>query len=224
MSPVLTAIVESLPIAVGLLLAAAPTVIIAVVLVMKRPAVVTWAFVGGWLLGLTVVGCVVIGVADSITLSDEPAWWASSAKMALGVLLGALAVRKWLARPRAGEYPEVPKWLTMMEAITPWKAFVLGLVSAAVNPKNLVIVVSGATVIADATPRPHEQLIALLIFVLVASIGIAAPGVATLVLGQRARPLLETADTWLIANNATIMSAVLAVLALILIGNGISDL
>ena len=48
MQQVLGAIGQSLPVAVGLLLAAAPMVILAVVLVTKRPLSLSYAFLGGW--------------------------------------------------------------------------------------------------------------------------------------------------------------------------------
>jgi len=97
----LAGIGQSLPIAVGLLLAAMPMVIIAVLLVVKRPARVTGTFVAGWMLGLAAAGGLVLLVADLVTLAAEPAAWASWVKIGLGVLLAGLAMRKWQAR-RAG--------------------------------------------------------------------------------------------------------------------------
>ena len=213
-----------MPIAVGLLLAATPMVIIAVLLVIKRPAKVMGAFLVGWMLGLTVVGGVVILVADLVTLATEPAWWASCIKIALGVLLIVLAVRKWRARPGDGDEPKVPKWMAAADTMTAGKAFVVALLLAAANPKHLVMVVAGATVIADATARVHEQVIALVVFVVVASLGVAAPAVVSRVLGDRSAPVLAAADQWMTANNAVIMAVVLLVLGAILIGNGVAAL
>ena len=221
---VLAAIGQSFPVAVGLLLAATPMVIIAVLLVIKRPAKVMGAFLVGWMLGLTVVGGIVILVADLVMLATEPAWWASCIKIALGVLLIALAVRKWRARPGDGDEPTVPKWMAAADTMTAGKAFVLALLLASVNPKHLVLVVAGATTIADATARAHEQVIALVVFVVVASLGVAAPAVVSRVLGDRSAPVLAAADRWMTANNAVIMAVVLLVLGAILIGNGVAAL
>jgi len=221
---VLGAIGQSLPVAVGLLLAAAPMVVLVVVLVTKRPLSLSYAFLGGWVLGLIVVGCIVLAVADVITLSDEPAWWASSLKFVLGIVLVFMAVRKWSGRPRAGDEPKVPKWMAAADTITPGKAFGLGFLLAATNPKNLVLVVAGAVVIADATPRVHEQFAALIVFVVVASLGVAAPVIIRGVLGARSDRLLAVADEWMTRYNAVIMSAVLLILGVVLIINGMAGL
>jgi threonine/homoserine/homoserine lactone efflux protein len=221
---VLAAIGQSFPIAVGFVFAAAPMVIIAVLLVIKRPAKVTGAFLAGWVLGLAVVGGIVILVADLVTLAKEPAWWASCIKIALGIVLFVLAIRKWRARPRGGDEPTVPKWMAAADTMTAGKAFVVALLLAAVNPKHLVMMIAGATVIADATARMHEQVIALAVFVVVASLGVAAPAIISLVLGDRSAAVLAATDRWMTANNAVITAVVLLVLGAILIGNGVAAL
>lgn len=218
------AIGQSLPVAVGLLLAAAPMVILAVVLVTKRPLSVSYAFLGGWVLGLIVVGGIVLAAADAITLTGEPPWWAGSLKLVLGAVLVFMAVRKWSGRPRPGDEPKVPKWMAAADTMTAGKAFGLGFVLAAANPKNLVLVVAGAAVIADATPRVHEQVVALIVFVVVASLGLAAPVIVRGVLGARSDRLLAVTDEWMTRNNAVIMSVVLLILGVVLIINGIASL
>jgi threonine/homoserine/homoserine lactone efflux protein len=80
--------------------------------------------------------------------------------------------------------------------MTAAKAFVLALPLPSVNPKHLVMVVAGATVIADATARVHEQVIALVVFVVVASLGVAAPAVVGRVLGDRSAPVLAPASRY----------------------------
>jgi threonine/homoserine/homoserine lactone efflux protein len=221
---VLAAIVQSLPIAVGFVFAAAPMVILAVVLVSKRPMGVSHGFLGGWVLGLIVVGAAALALADGVTLAEEPSWWASILKITLGVVLGFLGARKWLGRPRGGDQPKVPRWMAVADTITAGKAIGLGFLLATVNPKHLVLVVAGVAVIADATPRVHEQITALVVFVVVASLGVAAPTVARHALGTRSDDVLASVDEWMTRNNAVIMSVVLLILGLILVGNGIAGL
>jgi threonine/homoserine/homoserine lactone efflux protein len=221
---VLDAIAQSLPIALGLLLATAPMLIPAMVLVTKRPPMIAGAFVGGWLLGLTVVGAVVIAVADLIDLTGQRPAWATGLKITLGLLLIGLAVRKWRGRPRPGDEPKVPSWVAAAEAMSGRRAFGLAFLLASVNPKNLLLMISGATVIADATSRPGEQIVALLVFVLVASLGVAAPTILSLVLGTRSGPVLARIDAWMTAHNASLISVVLLVLGVVVVANGIGTL
>ncbi|RIJ69449.1 hypothetical protein D1871_22245 [Nakamurella silvestris] len=218
----LTAVGASIFIALGLVLAALPMVLITIVLATKRPPQVSWAFLGGWVTGLAVIGTVVITVVDVAESADTSPAWVPYLKIALGVLLLGLAVRKWIGRPRTGEVVVAPKWMTAMESVSAGKALGFGFALAAANPKNLVIVTSGATVIADATPVPWEQAIAFAVFTVIASLGVAAPAIVRRTLGERAGPVLAAADTWMTRQSSTIMSAVLLVLGVVLIINGIT--
>jgi threonine/homoserine/homoserine lactone efflux protein len=221
---VLAAIGQSAPIAFGMMLAAASVVILAVVLVTKRPLRVSYAFVAGWMLGLIVVGAAVLAVADGIELAGRPSRWAGVLKLALGIVLVVLAVRKWVARPRPGDEPSVPTWITAADTIGAGKALGLAFLLAVANPKNIVFLLAGAAVIADETPRVHEQAVALIVFVVVASVGVAAPAVVRLLLGARSDRILAVTDGWMTRNNAVITAAILLILGLILVGNGISAL
>ena len=219
-----TAVAAVLPIALGLALAALPIVLIPVALATRRPPGVARAFLGGWIVGVCVVGAIVIVLADVLVLPSGNAAWLSYVKIGLGLVLLFLAVRKWLARPRPDETPKPPTWTAKVESMTAGKAFGLAFALASVNPKNLVVVVSGATVIADATPLPREQVVALIAFALVASIGVGAPVVLAAVLGTRSTEVLAAADRWMTRYSTVIVAVVLAVLGLLVTVNGISGL
>ncbi len=220
----MTAVLEVLPVAVGLALAALPIVLIPLALATNRPAGVARAFLAGWLLGVLAAGALVIALADVILRPEEHPQWLSYVKVALGLALVALAARKWLARAPAGAEPEPAKWLASVATMNGGKAFRIALLLACVNPKNLLLVVSGATVIADATYRPLEQAVALLVFAVVGSIGVATPVVMPLVLGARAETVLAATNRWMTRYSSVIMAVVLLVLGVLLIGNGVAGL
>lgn len=218
------AVGQVLPVAVGLLLASMPIVVIALMLVTRRPVRVTRAFLAGWVVGLALVGAVVILLADIALLAGGSLAWAPYLKIGLGVLLVLLAVRKWRGRPRPGETPKVPGWMAAIDTMTPAKAFGLAFLLGSVNPKNLVLTISGATVIADATSVPGEQAVALAVFVLVASLGVAAPAVVRVALGSRSGPVLDAAGAWMTRNTAVIMAIVLLALGVLMMSNGVAGL
>jgi hypothetical protein len=64
--------------------------------------------------------------------------------------------------------------------------------------------------------------VALVVFVLIASLGVAAPVVIYFALGERAGPLLERLKGWLAHNNAVIMAVLLVIIGVKLIGDAIS--
>ena len=107
-------------------------------------------------------------------------------------------------------------------ALSAARVFGVAFALVAVNPKNLVLVVAGATVIADATPVPAQQAVALVVFALVSSVGVAAPTVVVAVLGERAPDVLATADRWMTRHGTTVVAAVLAVLGVLLVIGGVT--
>lgn len=208
--------------AVALLLAALPVVLVTLVLATKRPASVSRAFLGGWTLGLAVVGGAVIAFVDLSEPGGPSPRWVGTAKVVLGVLLLALAARKWSARPRDGGAPDIPKWMAAVESLTTAKAFGLAFLMAAANPKNVVITAASAIAIADATARVFDQIVALTVFVVVGSLGLATPAIVRRALGDRSAPVLDAADRWMARNSAAVMATVLVLLGTVLVVNGLA--
>jgi hypothetical protein len=220
----LTALLAAVPLGLGLLLAALPVVLVPVALASKRPPGVAGAFLAGWLLGILLVGGVVIALADIIVLPSGNSQWFSYAKIVLGLLLVALGVKKWTERPRAGQTPTVPGWLAGIDSMSGAKAFGLALLLATLNPKNLVLTVTGALAIAEVTPVPAQQVVALLVFVVVGSLGVAAPVVVTVLLADRSDRVLAAADAWMTRQSTVIVALVLLVLGAIVAINGFAGL
>ncbi|MEV7961019.1 GAP family protein [Oerskovia paurometabola] len=219
------AVGQSLPIAVGVLISPMPIVAVVLMLVSRKAKANGFSFLLGWIVGIAALGSIVLLVAGAATpdASGPPAW-ASVVKIVLGVLLLLLAVSQWRGRPREGASPQQPRWMSAIDTFTPVKAFGLAVLLGAVNPKNLLLVVSGAAAIAAATPETSEQLGALAVFVVVASLGVAAPVAIYLAMGSRAATLLDGLKAWMIQNNAVIMAVLLLVLGAKMIGDGITAL
>ena len=221
----MVSVAAALPAGVGLALAALPVVLIPVALATRRPPAVGRAFLAGWLAGVCAVGGVVILLADVLVLpGNADAAWLGYLEIVLGLLLLVLAVQKWLARPRPDEVPDPPAWMARIGSMPAGRAFTLALALASVSPKNLALVVSGATVIADATSVPFQQVVALVVFAVVGSAGIGAPTVVVAVLGDRAADVLAAADRWMTRYGTVIVAVVLAVLGVLLTANGVVGL
>lgn len=220
------AIGASLPIAVGVLVSPMPIVAVVLMLVSRHARSNGLAFLLGWVVGIGVLGTLVVLLVGGATSSDDagPATWASILKLVLGALLLLFAVKQWTGRPRDGAEPPAPAWMAAVDSFTPAKAFGLAAALGAVNPKNLLLVVAGATTIAQATTSTGERLGALAVFVVVASLGVAAPVVVYLSMGERAARLLDQLKSWMTENNATIMAVLLLVIGSKMIGDGISAL
>lgn len=218
------AIGDSLPIAVGVMVSPMPIVALVLMLVSKRATSNGAAFVVGWIAGIFVLGTAVALLAGEAVSGDEdPPLWAALLKVALGALLLFLAVRSWQGRPGEGETAPVPKWMAALDEFNAFKSLGVGVFLGTVNPKNLLLVVSAGTTIAAATSETGQQLAAMAVFTVIASLGVLVPFGIYLMAGDRAARLLEGIKGWMIANNAVIMTVLLVVLGVKMVGDGVGS-
>lgn len=220
------AIGEMLPLAIGI--AISPLPIIAVILILTTPRGRNngLAFLGGWLLGLAVVGGVVLIVTDAAetATSNDTARIVSAAKLALGLVLLFLAWRGFTKRPRAGEEAPLPKWMRALDGFTTGRSLAVGALLSGLKPKNLILTAAAAAGIAQSGIGVAQQVVVLFLLIAVASVGIVAPVGVYFAMGDRAAPVLDGWRAWLAANNATVMIVLFAVFGVVLIGKGIGGL
>jgi threonine/homoserine/homoserine lactone efflux protein len=215
---------DLLPTAVGVALSPLP--IVAVILMLSTPRGRTNgpAFAAGWVVGLLVVCVLVVVLAGGADEDGSTRTGVDWLKLGLGVLLVGVAWKQWQRRPKEGETPELPKWMAQLEDFDPMRSAAIGAALAAVNPKNLALTLAGAATIAQGGLDAGGDTVAILVFVVIASVTIVTPVVLYLVMGDRAAKVLESLRHWMAANNATIMTIVCVILAAKLIGAGIGGL
>ena len=220
------AIGQILPMAVGVAISPLPIIAVILMLVTPRARVNGPGFVVGWLIGLTVIGILVIGVAGPAGASggDGPAMWTLWLEAVLGLLLLVVALRQFRGRPHDGATAPMPKWMGAIDGFTPPRAIGAGAVLSSVNPKNLLLAVGAATTIAQTGIPTGEQAIAYLVFALIATIGVASPVVIFFALGDRAPDLLERMKGWMGQNNAVIMAILCLIIGVKLIGQALGGL
>ena len=118
----------------------------------------------------------------------------------------------------------MPKWMAGVDALAPGKAFGLGLLLDAANPKNLILTVAAATGLAQLGPSTSEATVALIVFVIIGSLTIAGPVVYYLFGGDHAKAVLDELKEWLRLHNVAVMAVVFLVLGVDLIARGIPPL
>ncbi|WP_072805353.1 GAP family protein [Rhodococcoides yunnanense] len=183
------------PVAVGAVVANLPMVAMAAGLSTLNSGRVLAQFTAGWLAGLTAITAAGLLLVDGVVLASDSAAWVSWLQLALGIALLVAGVRALVSRIRDGETDEEPGWVRTTRSLTGRKAFGTAFLLGSVNPKNTIIAMSAVSVIVDATDVIPAQIVSAVVFVVVASIGVAAPGLALLTLGDRARrPLTAVVD------------------------------
>ena len=223
MGPVLGQI---LPLAIGVALSPLPIVAVILMLFAKNARATSLGFLVGWVVGLVVVGGIVVFVmnpAEQAT-GGEASPLSAIIHLALGVLFFFLAFRNWKNRPKPGQEAEMPKWMSSIDSMTAGKALGMGAALSGVNPKNLALTLSAGVVIAGAGLDSAQTLVALLVFILIASCTVAAPVIVNLVMGEKAAPMLNGWKAWLVQNNATVMMVLFVVFGFVMLGKGLAPL
>jgi threonine/homoserine/homoserine lactone efflux protein len=220
------AISEVLTYAVGVAISPVPIIAVILMLFTARARVNGPVFAAGWALALAVVSGVVYFASDAAdaatdtTASDAVAW----GQILFGVLFLLLAMRSWRHRPGPDDEPAMPKWMAGIDTFTWQKTFVLALLLAGVNPKNLLLSASAGGALAQAGVSTTEAIVALIVFVVLGTSTIAGPVIYYLAAGTRARAQLDSAKGWLATHNAAVMTVLFLVFGVSLISKGIPPL
>jgi hypothetical protein len=216
---------DIVPLAVGIALG--PFAIIGVLLVhfAKRPALGGVLFLAGWVLGLATVAGVVYGIASAFDFSASgPPMAANVIKILLGLVLLAFAVRQLGRRPEPVGAAKMPKWLPVTERLTPAKSFVFGALIAGVHPLNVTLTLAAALTVAQAGLSGTAAAVSLILFVVIASTGVALPVAFYNLRSAKAAHRFGGWKTWLIGNDITVMLVVYLLLGVVLISRGIRGL
>lgn len=210
--------IEALPMALGIALSPFPVIPAIMLLFTARPRPTAAGFLLGWMLGVAAVVGVAVLLADLIEVSDTPPAWVGWTRLVLGAVLVAYGVKLWFGR---GKRAEAPAWMRSLQEATPGRAVRLGLLLSAANPKVALLGLSGGLALgAELT----SVLVPLLVFVLIASVTVAAPLVAHLLLGERVLEPLGRARGWLERNNDAVMAVVLVVIGAMVISEGLQGI
>lgn len=206
-------------------IAVSPIPIIAVILMLMTPRSTSlgFAFLLGWLGGILVATTVFVLLADAVPSGEE-----NGAQPILGIvqlILGAallfLGWRQWRSRPTAGTTPELPAWMSKIDAIRVPAAAGLAFALAAANPKNLLVAASAGATIGHGELDAASLLVVILVFGVIAASTVMIPVLFNAVAPKAAASALTSIRAWLTTNNSVIMTVLFVVLGANVIGKGL---
>ncbi len=216
---------QLLPYALGIAISPIPVVAVILMLLTRHAGVIASAYLAGWVGGLVIVLLTVQLLAGLLGAAPgAPPGWLPWLSIALGLLLLVLGVRRWLSRPPSGVAAPLPPWLHAVDELRPSPAAAMGALMSGVNPKNLALTVAAALVLVEAGLSGVESLVAVAVFVVLASASVAAPILYHAFGGPGTRAVLDTWRSWLEDNNATVMAVLLVVLGVVILGRGLAAL
>lgn len=199
--------------------ALSPFPIIGIVLVLTGPRATTAgpALATGFTLGLAALAAIAFALLDGGGVGAGRI--GALVRLAVGLLLLFLAVRKWQKRSRPGETPRVPGWMASLHDITPGRAFAAGAALGGLNPKNIAFAAAAAAAVATSYAG-SRGFAAALAFVLLGSASVLVAVAGRLVAGAAADRPLEAVRGFMVRNGDNIVAAILALLGAKLVLQG----
>lgn len=221
----LSTIGDLLPVAAGIAITPAAVITVVMLLLSSTARTTSVAFLAGWLGGIAVAVTVFVSLAAVVQTSTDTgsAPVAGTVKIALGIGLIVLVLRKRGRKVASGAVGGTPAWIAAIDSLNAAKAAGLGVLLSLVNPMNLLLAAGAGITIGGAELDGGELAVTMVVFVLLAGSTVLVPVVAYLTAESRMTPYLASLRTRLIAHNEAITSVLLLVLGTVLIGNGIGS-
>jgi MFS family permease len=204
-----------LPVALGIAINPASIVTVILLLTSNQGRAKGLAFLAGWLIGLITM-VFAIGVLVSIW---SYRWIAPTQQfttwvlLIVGMTLILMASIQWRQRPPPDAEFLPIKWLRVMPQATSFMALSAGLFFGLFNMKNLLLTAVAILIIGEASFALDERLMMVLIFLVLATLGIAAPVFVSTTQNERAGAILADWEYKLGSHNVTISCVVLVIIA-----------
>jgi Sap, sulfolipid-1-addressing protein len=208
----------------GLVIAVSPITIIPAVLVLQapKPRPSGLSFLAGWLLGLSAVTALCVAASGLLGgLHKSTPSWASWLRVVLGSALIVYGIYQWLTRRR---HTESPAWMRSFATITPARAAITGAAMVVVRPDVLLICVPAGLAIGGSGLDTAGDWMTAAFFVAIAASTVAVPILAYAAAGHRLDDAMGRLKDWMEKNNAALMAAILLVIGVMVLYNGIHDL
>jgi hypothetical protein len=130
-------------------------------------------------------------------------------------------VYRWLTRHR---HTESPAWMRSFATISPTRAGITGLALVVVRFDVLVMCLVAGLAIGTSQLSVAGELICAVFFVAVSASTVAIPVLAYAAAGQRLDDTLARLKDWMEKNNAALLAAILVLIGLMVLYNGIQAL
>lgn len=232
-----TAIGEALPLAIGLALSPFAIVTGIVLLLGSLGRLKTAVFGLGWFAAILTIAALAFWVVEAAEeVSDAyTSGGVVIVQLVFAALFLVLAGVSWTKRPKGGDAASdgvatadaqaaKPKLLDRLDGLSVLGALGVGLAQGFLVIKDIPLALGAGARFGEAGLHGSEAIAALVLFALIASLGVVVPLVIALIGGPRLDARLRSLRTWLEANMSPITIVVLLVLGGYFLGQGLGIL
>jgi threonine/homoserine/homoserine lactone efflux protein len=137
-----------------------------------------------------------------------------------GLLLIILALRTFFGEDDPDTPP--PKFMTILDQLGPLKLFGLGIAVCFVQPRFILLILAGASIISEATLPLSESFIAILVLALLMVWVMLVPVIVFLVMGKHRNNAMKAMRDWLVLHQRIINVVVMSFFGILMILLGLS--
>ncbi len=191
----------------ALAIAASPGAIIAmIILLMTRKALInSFSFLAGWFIGLLMVGIIFLHRPSLYDSTGEPSVILGWVRIIFGssIFVTGLFMLKNVLKRSDRETP--PGWADKMDSYGILHTLLIGFFFSAPNIKNASMVSTSAASIGNMGLSTYQEMSALILFCLVASLGVLVPPLIFLLFREKAKVIFGKMKIWLIRYRSLIL-------------------
>jgi len=140
--------------------------------------------------------------------------------LVFGLLLIILAIRTFFGEDDPETPP--PKLMTILDQIGPIKLFGLGVAICFMQPRFIILILAGASIISDANLPASENFIAILVLAFLMVWVMFIPIIVFLVMGKHRNSAMKTMREWLLHNQRMLNVVVMLFFGILMIILGLS--
>jgi len=221
MGSITEALGASFPLALAI--AASPAAIIAmIILLMTRKALPNaWSFLAGWFAGLMLVGLIFLHRPAFYEASGEPSLILGWVRISIGATVFIAGLFMLVKILKKEKQEDTPGWARKVDSFGFLHSFGLGFFFAAPNLKNASMVTTGAASIGNVGLGSFEEMSVLILFCLLATIGVMLPPLIFLLFRDKAEPIFEKMKVWLVKYGSMVLVVICIVFGGLFIYQGI---
>lgn len=191
----------------------------------RRPVLNALALLTGWSVVLVALAAVM-----RLALGDSGAALNDDTKAVLNLIIGQLLLSFGLRQVIGGRHPlahaveggtpqqalKPPRWMQMLDTLTPPKALAIGAVLLLVSPADLAVYLSAVQGIRGVDLSDGGQILVNAALIAAIDLCILVPLAIYVLMPRRAAHILTALRTWLIANQRKVVAWVLLVFGALL--------
>ena len=210
--------------ATGIALSPTVTIMVIFLLLSSRPRANAGAMAAGWVLSLTAVALLafVLVLVFRVSGGGQPDPAIEVLRVVLGVLLFAAGGVLWWRAKKHGPATDLSRLTGALDSVTPRRSFLLGV--AVGDLKAFILTIAAASAVAGEPHSAPLLVVVLLVFVLIASLGVLLPTGFFWLKGDDADDTLRRWRDRLEGNTKYAMVGVSLAFGAALLGRGIAGL